>query len=287
MPAVLAAIPYTTFPTIELGPVTLRTFGIMVAVGVVLGIMVAARLGEEVGRPRDDTVNLGIRLVVAGVVGSRITWVLTHLDQIDSPIDLIAVWEGGLQFSGGFVAAVLVGLPTFLRWDRLTRWRMLDRVMLGLAIGMGVGRIGCYAVGEHLGGLTSFPLASRYDGGATREGNGGTGRLLEVGDVIHNTSLYEMVHVFALAGVLWWLIRRRSSPGTALAVFLLWYGAARFGTDFLRTYDDTVAGLTGAQLMCLVLVPVGLWVLLLVRPRLAREAAAGSVVGDGAGASAG
>jgi prolipoprotein diacylglyceryltransferase len=87
--------------------------------------------------------------------------------------------------------------------------------------------------------------------------------------------------------VLWWLIRRRSSPGTALAVFLLWYGAARFGTDFLRTYDDTVAGLTGAQLMCLVLVPVGLWVLLLVRPRLAREAAAGSVVGDGAGASAG
>jgi len=223
----------------------------------VLGIMVAARLGEEVGRPRDDTVNLGIRLVVAGVVGSRITWVLTHLDQIDSPIDLIAVWEGGLQFSGGFVAAVLVGLPTFLRWDRLTRWRMLDRVMLGLAIGMGVGRIGCYAVGEHLGGLTSFPLASRYDGGATREGNGGTGRLLEAGDVIHNTSLYEMVHVFALAGVLWWLIRRRSSPGTALAVFLLWYGAARFGTDFLRTYDDTVAGLTGAQLMCLVLVPVG------------------------------
>jgi phosphatidylglycerol:prolipoprotein diacylglycerol transferase len=287
VPAVLAAIPYTTFPTIELGPVTLRTFGIMVAVGVVLGIMVAARLGEEVGRPRDDTVNLGIRLVVAGVVGSRITWVLTHLDQIDSPIDLIAVWEGGLQFSGGFVAAVLVGLPTFLRWDRLTRWRMLDRVMLGLAIGMGVGRIGCYAVGEHLGGLTSFPLASRYDGGATREGNGGTGRLLEVGDVIHNTSLYEMVHVFALAGVLWWLIRRRSSPGTALAVFLLWYGAARFGTDFLRTYDDTVAGLTGAQLMCLVLVPVGRWVLLLVRPRLAREAAAGSVVGDGAGASAG
>jgi prolipoprotein diacylglyceryltransferase len=179
---------------------------------------------------------------------------------------------------------------------------MLDRVMLGLAVGMGFGRIGCYAVGEHLGGLTSFPLASRYDGGATREGNGGTGRLLEVGDVIHNTSLYEMLHVFALAGVLWWLIRRRSSPGTALGVFLLWYGFGRFGTDFLRTYDDTVAGLTGAQLMCLVLVPVGLWVLIFVRPRLAREAAAQPVGGeqtapaadeeaaaadDGAGASAG
>ena len=267
----LAAIPYTTFPTIELGPITLRTFGIMVALGVVLGITVAARLGEEVGRPADETINLGVKLVVAGVVGARVTWVLTHLDQIDSPIDVIAVWEGGLQFSGGFIGAVLLGLPIFLRWDRLTRWRMLDRVMLGLALGLAVGRIGCYSVGEHLGGLTSFPLATRYDGGSTREGNGSDGRVLEVGDVIHNTSLYEMLHVFVLAAVLWWLIKRRSAPGTALGVFLVWIGIGRFGTDFLRAYDDTFAGLTGAQLMCLVLIPVGLWALLWVRPRLARE----------------
>jgi len=267
----LAAIPYTTFPTIELGPLTLRTFGIMVALGVVLGISVAARLGEQIGRPADETINLGIKLVVAGVVGARATWVLTHLDQIESPVDVIAVWEGGLQFSGGFIGAVLLGLPVFLRWDRLTRWRMLDRVMLGLALGLAVGRIGCYAVGEHLGGLTTFPLATRYDGGATREGNGSDGRVLEVGDVIHNTSLYEMLHVFVLAGVLWWLIRRRSAPGTALGVFLVWIGVGRFSTDFLRVYDDTVAGLTGAQLMCLVLVPVGLWALLWVRPRLARD----------------
>lgn len=280
----LAAIPYTTFPTIELGPITLRTFGIMVALGVVAGITVAARLGEEVGRPADDTISLGVKLVVAGVVGARLTWVLTHLDQIDSPLDLIAVWEGGLQFSGGFIGAVLVGLPVFLRWDRLTRWRMLDRCMLGLALGLAIGRIGCYAVGEHLGGLTSFPLATRYEGGPTREGNGTDGRLLEVGDVIHNTSLYEMLHVFVLSAVLWWLIRRRATPGTALGVFLVWIGAGRFATDFLRIYDDTVLGLTGAQLMCLVLVPVGLWALLRVRPRLAEEVASepsGRVVGTG------
>lgn len=280
----LAAIPYTTFPTIELGPITLRTFGIMVALGVVAGITVAARLGEEVGRPADDTISLGVKLVVAGVVGARLTWVLTHLDQIDSPLDVVAVWEGGLQFSGGFIGAVLVGLPVFLRWDRLTRWRMLDRCMLGLALGLAIGRIGCYAVGEHLGGLTSFPLATRYEGGPTREGNGTEGRLLEVGDVIHNTSLYEMLHVFALSAVLWWLIRRRATPGTALGVFLVWIGAGRFATDFLRIYDDTVLGLTGAQLMCLVLVPVGLWALLRVRPRLAEEVASepsGRVVGTG------
>ena len=159
---------------------------------------------------------------------------------------------------------------------------MLDRVVVGLALGIAIGRIGCYAVGEHLGGQTSFPLTTRYLGGQTREGNGnGDGPILEVGEVIHNTSLYEMVHVFVLAGVLWWLVRRRSSPGTAVATFLLWYGIGRFSTDFFRAYDATIVGLTGAQWMSLVLVPFGAWVLTRVRPRL-RKAERATEVGEAA-----
>ena len=78
-----------------------------------------------------------------------------------------------------------------------------------------------------------------------------------------------------LTALLYWLIvHRHAKPGTAVGVFCLWYGVARFGTDFLRGYDDTVAGLTGAQFMCLALVPAGLYILLRVRPRLgALEAA--------------
>lgn len=288
MPGALAAIPYETFPRIELGPLTLQTFGLMVAIGVVVGITVAARLGERIGMPADETTNLGVRLVVAGVVGSRLTWVLTNLDRIESPVDLVAVWEGGLSFSGGFLLAVLIGMPTFLRWHRLARWRMLDRVVLGLTLGIAIGRIGCYSVGEHLGGTTTFALGTRYLGGETREGNGSQGPLLEVGDVIHNTSLYEALHLFVLAAVLWWLIHRRTSPGVAVGVFLVWYGAARFGTDFLRAYDNTVYGLTGTQLMCLFVVPAGVLVLTRVRPRLAHlaEVEEGDAEGDEEGLAA-
>jgi phosphatidylglycerol---prolipoprotein diacylglyceryl transferase len=264
---VLAAIPYTTFPDIPIGPVTLRTFGIMVALGVVAGTVIASRWGERFGVPADDTISLATRMVLAGVVGSRVTWVLTHTDAIDSPLDLIAVWEGGLQFSGGFIAAVLVGLPSFRKWDRATRWRMLDGSVLGLTVGAAVGRIGCYAVGEHLGGPTDFVLGTRYQGGPTREGP------LEVGQVIHNTSLYEFLSLVALGLVLaWLLLRRRARPGTALGVFLVWYSASRFGTDFLRAYDDTVLGLTGAQWMCLVLFPVGVAVLFWYRRRVPEKA---------------
>jgi phosphatidylglycerol---prolipoprotein diacylglyceryl transferase len=275
---VLAAIPYTTFPEISLGPLTLRTFGVMVALGVVGGSMVAARWGERVGVPSDETISLATRMVVAGVVGARLTWVVTHLEAIDSPLDVIAVWEGGLQFSGGFLAALAVGLPSFRRWPSLTRWRMLDGAALAVVVGAAVGRIGCYAVGEHLGGPTGFFLATRYEGGPTREGanplRDGVPPL-EVGQVIHNTSLYELLSLAVLGGLLWWLLhRRRAVAGTAVGTFLVWYSLSRFGTDFLRAYDQTVLGLTGAQMMCLVLFPVGVAVLVVARPRLARAAAA-------------
>jgi phosphatidylglycerol---prolipoprotein diacylglyceryl transferase len=265
---VLAAIPYTTFPEIDLGPVSLRTFGVMVALGVVSGTAVAARWAERHGVAGEDVVSLATRMVVAGLVGARVTWVLTHLERIDTPLDVIAVWEGGLQFSGGFLAALVVGVPVTRRWPRLTRWRILDGCALGFTVGLALGRVGCYAVGEHLGGPTSFALGTRYDGGRTVEGP------LVVGQVIHNTALYELLQLVLLAALLWWLLhRRRAVPSTAVAVFVLWYGLARFATDFLRVYDDTVLGLTGAQWLSLAMLPVGLWLLLVKRPRLAALAA--------------
>ena len=94
----LAVIPYTTFPTIELGPLNLRTVGLMVALGVLLGAWVAASYIERFGVPRDDTYRVATYMVLAGIIGSRLTWAATHTDQIENPIDVIAIWEGGIQF---------------------------------------------------------------------------------------------------------------------------------------------------------------------------------------------
>lgn len=259
----LAAIPYRTFPTLDLGPVELHVFGLAVAVGVFAGVQLLVRYAPE-GISREDLLRLSTRLVISGIVGARLTWVLTHRNQIDGPLDVLAIWEGGLQFSGGFLTAVAVGLPTFRKWPAFLRWQILDRMALALAVGMIFGRVGCYAVGEHLGRPTSFFLGTRYDGGETREGP------LRVGEVIHNTSLYEMLHLIGLAALLWWLVARRRDrvpSGLALAVFCLWYGAARLATDALRAYDDRTLGLTGAQWMCLALLGVG--ALLLARTRRA------------------
>ena len=126
---------------------------------------------ERYGVTRDETYRVATYMVLAGIVGSRLTWAATHTDQIHSLVDVIAIWEGGIQFSGGFIFALLVGLPFFRRWNRLQRWHVLDGYSLGLALGLALGRIGCYAVGEHFGRTSDFFLATRYDGGDVREPN--------------------------------------------------------------------------------------------------------------------
>jgi phosphatidylglycerol:prolipoprotein diacylglycerol transferase len=276
--ASLAAIPYTTFPQIDLGPFSIRTFGLMFALGVVAGVGIAVRLGERYGVSGDEIVSLGTRMVVAGVIGSRITWVLTNLDSLDSPWDAFAIWQGGLQYSGGFVAALIVGYPTFRHWSTLTKGRMLDAACLGLTVGIILGRVGCYSVGEHFGGTTSFFLATRYDGGTTREP-------VALGQVIHNTALYEGLLLIPLAVLLWWLVQHRAAPGTAAGVFGIWYAVCRFSLDFLRVNDETVLGLTGAQWTCLCIVlPLAIYVLLRVRPRMAARVALESAERDDAAA---
>ena len=278
----LAAIPYTTFPEIELGPLTLRTFGLMVGIGVLLGAWIAGKyLEERAGISRDETYRMATRLVVAGVVGARLTFVASHWEDVDSIIDVFAVWEGGLQFSGGFLGAIVFGIPFFRRWDRRTRWIALDGYAYGLSLGLGIGRIGCYSVGEHFGRTSDFLLATRYDAGSVREDTLGD-LPLTVGTTFHQTALYEFVYMLVLFVILGLVLRRRPAPATLIAIFCAFYGVARFASDSLRVNDDRVAGLTGAQWMCAGLVLASAWIWFKVRPSLA-AASAGDGLGDDAG----
>ena len=222
-----------------------------------------------------------MRMVVCGVIGSRITWVLSHLDDVESPLDAIAIWKGGLQFSGGFVFAVIAGYPVYRHWNRLTRWHSLDGYAYGLCIGLAIGRIGCYSVGEHFGRQTSFALGVRYDGGSVREELLGS-TPLRPGMVFHQTALYELLYLLVLFVVLTYVLhlrKPRPGPGVAMAIFCGFYGVARFGSDSLRVNDERVLGLTGAQYLCLALLPTSAWIWFRVRKQLARDIEEGMPVG--------
>ncbi len=253
----LAAIPWKTFIEVPIGPLTMRPFGLFVGLGILVGHAVTRRFvsgDDEIDAAALDRVVL--RAVAWGLVGARLAWVATHLSELRGPLDVVAVWDGGLQFSGGFLAAVLSAMPWMRRQTPHVRAKVADAAALGLAPGLAIGRLGCIAVGEHLGGPTEFFLATRYLGGEAIEGP------LVVGTAYHNAAMYELLHLVLLTAILWAARRAgrlQVGDGRTAAIFLLWYGAWRSITDLTRTADADLLGLTGAQWVAvLVLLPSAL-----------------------------
>jgi len=252
---VVTGIPYWTFPSFAIGPLTVRSFGLFVALGVILGVYVAARRNERFGIPRSQTEKVAMILVVIGFIGARLLFVFTHLQQFTNPLQAFAVWDGGLQFSGGIIAALIAAPFVLRKWPRRRALDLLDGAALGFAVGQFVGRFGCYSVGEHLGGPTDFFLGVTYRGGTVLEGP------LTVGVTYHNAALYEIFWLIPIIVILFIQDRRHVRAGVMSATFAIMYGAFRFGTDFVRINDKTVFGLTGAQYMCLALLLVGIWLM--------------------------
>jgi phosphatidylglycerol---prolipoprotein diacylglyceryl transferase len=245
-------IPYRTFPGFDLGPVTIHTFGLLVALGLLLGSVVMVRHGQRHGVDPARLERLAFWTLVIGVVGARVLFVLSDIGSfLDRPWAVFALWEGGLEFSGGFLVAAGYVIWWLRRNPDVPGLMVADGMVLGLSIGMAIGRIGCYSVGEHLGGETNFFLAVHYLGGVTREGP------IRVGAHIHNTALYEALLLLPLIALLFWMRRRAVPAGWMTVTFLLWYGVQRFSTDFFRAYDKTKWGLTGAQFVCIGLVFAG------------------------------
>ncbi|HKJ57184.1 MAG TPA: prolipoprotein diacylglyceryl transferase [Nitriliruptoraceae bacterium] len=269
--SVLAAIPYRTLPDFPLGPITIRTFGLMVALGIVIGAVIGSRYVANRGMDPEQYTALATRAVIIGLIGARLTWVLSHLDSIESPLDVIAVWEGGMQFSGGLLFGALAGWWFARgRFSRTQRWHIMDGTAVGLTVGLAVGRLGCMAVGEHFGGPTDFFLGMTYLGGGTVEA-------VAVNETIHNTAFYEFLQL-AVLGVIYAILLRIASDrqrpwplGMLGTIFLIWYGTFRFITDTVRVNDERLAGLTGAQWACIGVVALGLWLLVTMGGRRASQ----------------
>lgn len=242
------------YPEIELGPVTLQTFGLMFALAfLAAGALVAKRL-KEIGKPVDWAYEIGFSALLGGLVGSRVYFVIQNYDSVKD--DLLGnlfsgsglVWYGGAI--GGTLAVVLWA------WYRdFLRLALLDLAAPALALGYAIGRVGCQLSGDgDYGRAWDGPWAMSYPDGT-----------VPTDQTVHPTPIYETL-AMGLGAWLLWQLRDRFRAGVLFAIYLFYAGAERFLIEFIRRNDEVALGLTSAQFESIAMMAAGVaWVLLLQR----------------------
>jgi phosphatidylglycerol:prolipoprotein diacylglycerol transferase len=238
-------------PEIDLGPITLQTFGIMFALGFVsAGVLVGKRL-VELGKPVDWAYEVIFSALAGGFIGARIYYMVQNWDLVqDDFFGSLFSGEGLVWYGGAIGGAVAVLL--WARYRDFVSLALLDLCAPALAIGYAVGRIGCQLSGDgDYGKPSDLPWAMSYPDGT-----------VPTTQEVHPTPVYETLTMGLVAFVLWRL-RNRFRAGMLFAVYLVLSGAERFLVEFIRRNDDVFAGLTVPQLESLALMVIGsVWLVL-------------------------
>lgn len=277
----VASIPSPSFNSIDIGPLSLNIYGLMIALGVVAAVwLFGRRLEEREVGTRDDASAIAIWAVIAGVIGARLYHVITDFDRFsDAPGKIPAIWEGGLGIPGGLIAGIPVGL-----WMARRRGIPLSVAATcaapAIPLAQAIGRWGNYFNQELYGRPTDLPWGLRIDAAHMDPA-------FAPGTTFHPTFLYESLWCLGLALVLIWIDRRfRPAPGQLMVMYIIGYGIGRFWVEGLRIdRADELGGLRWNQWMALAAVVIGAVVLAWMRrhpfpePDIAPDLA--TVTGDG------
>jgi phosphatidylglycerol---prolipoprotein diacylglyceryl transferase len=243
-------------PEIEILGVSIKTFGVMFALAfLVCGVLAARRL-RELHKPVDWSYEIVFAALFGGVIGARAYYVIQNYGEVKHDLFKSMFSGSGLVWYGGAIGGA-IAVAVWMRWREAFELRLLDMCATALALGYGIGRIGCQVSGDGDYGIrSSLPWAMGYPHGTLPT---------PPGVRVQPTPIYETVTMCLLAYVLWHL-RDRVRPGVVFALYLVGSGLERFLVEFVRRNKEVLVGLTAPQLESLVLLAVGLaWLGLLAR----------------------
>ena len=231
----------------RIGDFEITSFGVLVAIGSLIGIWIFQRELTRKGLP-EAGVDAGIAGVLGGLVGAKLLWTIEHVG--DGPITDLLFSRGGMSWFGGFLGGVGAGI-WMLRRRGIPVMAGLAAASPGLALGHAIGRIGCFLVGDDYGRPTDLPWGVAFPEG------------LPPTDIpVHPTQLYEMA---ALLPVVWLLIRWRRqgvADRTVFGRYLVLAGIIRFAIEFVRVNEPLAGPFTLAHLISAAVTIAGLGILL-------------------------
>ncbi|MEE8349874.1 MAG: prolipoprotein diacylglyceryl transferase [Acidobacteriota bacterium] len=249
------------FPRLlELGPITLHTYGLLLATAYLAAILLTSRLAEKEGVSANRVWDLGLVVIISALAGAKLLLVLTDLrGYLESPERFLSVefWQAGGVFYGGFIGAVAGAALWVSRSRDLRFWTIADGAAPAIALGQSIGRLGCFAAGCDYGKATDWPWAVTFTSEYAHQHIG-----VPLNVALHPTQLYESVTTFLIFWILLGIYKKRRFSGQVFFSYLILYGASRFLLEFFR--GDLGRGfvldgwLSTSQFISLMIVPAGI-----------------------------
>lgn len=258
----------------RIGSLPIYSYGLMLVISFVAGIAVAQRRARNRGLSSDAVLDVSTVILISSIVGSRILYVLFHVDEFKGRwLDTINITKGlaGLSMFGGIILAVVASF-LYLQKRHIHILKMSDAIAPSIVLGVGITRIGCFLNGCCFGRPTSLPWGVSFPPGSV------AWSVLK-NSHLHPTQIYSSIAGFIMFGVALYIDRKVRRPGIIFLSVFVMYGISRFIIDFLRYYETNnyarifSIDLTSSQIISLVFIIGGLFGIRFIQKRSSGDTA--------------
>jgi phosphatidylglycerol:prolipoprotein diacylglycerol transferase len=252
---------------IHYGNFFLPTYGVLVAAAFLTALWMTSKLAKAAAMNSEVVVNLGVYCALAGIVGAKVLMIVLDPAFRTNPMEIfsLSTLQSAGIFYGGLIAALITAY-IYMKKSGLPVFKTADLFAPGLALGHGIGRLGCFAAGCCWGKPTNLFFGVTF----TNPDAQAVG--VPLGVKLHPTQLYESFSEFLICGLLFMFARRAHRPGQIIGGYLALYGIVRFLVEFLREHDESNPlglAISLEQWISLALACAGLYLVLFYRERKA------------------
>lgn len=259
---------------LDIGTLTIHTYGLLLALAFIAGIWLASRNASKAGLNPDSIWNLGLIIIFSALVGAKLLLFLSDYSYYsENPREIFSL--ATLRSSGVYYGGLLLALAAsawYLRRAKLPSWKVADISAPGIALGQAIGRLGCLSAGCCYGKATTLPWGIRFTDPYSAENVG-----VPLNLPLHPVQIYESIGAFLLFLYLMWRLKGRHFTGQIILEYLMLYAVLRFAIEFFRGDEDRGFVLHGllstSQFIGIITVLAALIVFAYLRRRRMREAA--------------
>jgi len=239
----------------DIGPLTVHTVSLFHTGGILIGIWWLYKRAQKHNVDPQKILDLSVIIVLWAIIGARLFSILFDGSlqwYLQNPLKMLMLWNGGFTFYGGFLFGLGAGI-WYIRKHKMDVWKISDMAAPGLALGIAVGRLGCFASGDSYGKPANLPWAVTFSDPLS---------MAPTGVSLHPTQIYSTLVLLAVFGILLWWRKRQRFKGELFLAFIMLYALVRSFVEIFRN-DPRGVYLDGlistSQIISLLVVIPALW----------------------------